>query len=102
MIRGIRFGIRATAVALLSAGLIAMTVVFAEPQPSGPKSDLPVTDKEVEVRVQQLVESMTDSKEQVRDSAYEALKALGERALPTLKKLAEGDSPQATAARRGI
>lgn len=103
MFRRLGLGAKAAAVATLSVSLIALTIVLAKPPQDGPKNDQPVqVDKDIEAWVKELVERMTDPKEQIRESAYEALKTIGAPALPTLQKLAEGDSPKATAARRGI
>lgn len=60
-------------------------------------------DREVEEWVRMLAEKITDRHDEIRDSARAALTAVGPAALPTLRRLADGnDGATATAARKVI
>jgi len=96
MLRG--WKLKFVTVPLMGVSLVTMALAMAQP----PGGGQPPIDKEVETWVKQLVERMTDPREQIRGSAYEALKSLGAPAVPTLQKMADGETPTAVAARRAL
>src|SRR5262245_18480838 len=84
---------RAAGRVLLAAALVLSAVTWAVGQPprerEGPRG--PRIDPAVEVWIKTLAEKITDRHDTIRDSAREGLVAVGRAALPTLRKLAEGD-----------
>ena len=92
----------------LGAALLLLGPATAQPPADGKvdtKKDAPPAkpDPNVEAWVKLLGEKMTDRHDAIRDSARAALVAIGKPALPTLKKLVDGDDgATATAATKVI
>lgn len=103
MNRGFRIPWRTAAA--LAAVLLALGVSGAQP-PGGRDGDgrepAARADKDVEAWVKVLAEKITDRHDSVRDSARGALVAIGEPALPTLRKLADGEDGAAAEAARHV
>ncbi len=101
--------LRVVWMSLLAIGMCLLVVDLAAAQPpgrdTGPKASPPdkgPADPTVEAWVQVLVQRMTDRHDLVRDSAREALVAIGKPALPALHKLARGEDAAAAYAAKKL
>ena len=70
--------------------------------PDKPAAKADKADKDVEAYVNSLLPKISDRHDSIRDSAREALAAIGEPALPALKKLADGDDGAAAEAAKNV
>src|SRR5438132_11586273 len=91
------------AMAILSTAAAQPPRGTAESKKDAPKPTSSVkTDKAVDDWVKVLAEKMTDRHDGVRESARAALAALGDSALPALKKLAESDDSATALAAKNV
>ena len=93
-------------VAACSVALLFLGVTVAQPPGRGKgrdRGDAPAkADPAVEAWVKVLAEKLTDKNDTISDSARRALLSIGSPAVPTLKKIADGDDKAAASAAKDV
>jgi hypothetical protein len=105
MFRHSRLGWKTAAIVPIAC-IVSLGILIAQPpdrRPDGPVRGEPAKlDKDVEAWIKLLAGKIADRHDTIRQSAREALAAVGPAALPALRKLAEGDDSAAAAAARSV